>query len=100
MTTKVAKVTRNEVLAALEIPADADKDKLTLSAGTFTLRKEYFWRPKTTEQASFLPNVERLKAAGFEVAVIEYGDHFTSFKGGEGVKKNSHRWMKFKVAHK
>ena len=99
MTTKT-KITRDEVATALGLDLTGDPSKLTLSAGTFTLRKEYFWRPKTTEEASFLPNVERLTNAGFEVTVIEYGDHFASFKGGESVKKNSHRWMKFKVSHK
>lgn len=90
--------TREEVAAVLEMDLSDDPTKIERSkAGVFTIRKEYYWRPKKTEEESFAPQVEKLKAAGFTVSGLEYGDKYTSFKGGEGVKKNSHYWMKFKV---
>lgn len=90
-------VTREEIGQVLEMDL-TDPGKLERSkSGVFTYRKEYYWRPKKTEQESFAPQVAKLEAAGFALTDIEYGDKYTSFKGGEGVKKNSHYWMKFRA---
>lgn len=75
-----------------------DPGVLSLSKGTFTLRREYYWRPKSTPADFFATTVVKLQVAGFTVTNIEYGDVYKAFKGGEGVKKNSHYLLRFKVA--
>ena len=91
-------VTREEIAQVLEMDL-GDPGKLERSkAGVFTYRKEYYWRPRKSEQESFAPQVAKLEAAGFTLSDIEYGDKYTSFKGGEGVKRNSHYWMKFRAS--
>lgn len=93
--------TREEVATVLEMDLTDDPTKIERSkAGVFTIRKEYYWRPKKTEEESFAPQLVKLQAAGLEVTAVEYGDKYTSFKGGEGAKRNSHYWMKFRVASK
>lgn len=89
------KTTRDEVVKALEIASD-DPGTLTLSKGFFTLRRGYYWRPKKTPEETFEATLQKLQAAGFTVADVEYGDHYAAFRGGESVKKNSHYWMKFR----
>lgn len=90
------KVTREEIAQVLEMDL-SDPGKIERSnAGVFTIRKEYYWRPKRTEEESFAPQLAKLRAT-FEVTDVEYGDKYTSFKGGEGVKRNSHYWMKFRA---
>jgi hypothetical protein len=74
-----------------------DPGVLTLSKGTFTLRREYYYRRSSPEEF-FAPTIAKLQAAGYTVTHTAYGDKFTSFKGGEGVKKNSHYWLMFKLA--
>lgn len=90
-------VTREEIAQVLEMGL-SDPGKLERSkSGVFTCRKEYYWLPKKSAEDSFAPQVAKLEAAGFTLTAIEYGDKYASFKGGEGVKKNSHYWMKFKA---
>ena len=90
-------VTLNELAKDLDISLEDDKGKLTLSKGVFTLRKEYYWRPRVTPEESFAKNVEIIQGKGYTVTVVECGDKFAAFRGGEGVKKNSHYWMQFRV---
>lgn len=91
------KVTTADIAKALDLDISDDPSKLTLSKGYFTLRREYYWRPRKTEQESFAPTVQKLQEAGFQLSDISYGDHYAAFRGGEGVKKNSHIWIKFKA---
>ncbi len=85
---------RNKIFELLGL---SDPDTLTASKGIFTLRREYYWRPKKEPLEAFTPTIEKLAAAGITIEVIETGDKWASFKGGQSVKKNSHYWMKFKT---
>lgn len=94
------KVTREQLaeLIGLDISEGSDKTRLERSQkGVFTRRMEYYWRPKRTPEECFQKMITTLTEKGFKVNVIEYGDHYTSFKGSQGVKKNSHYFVKFTV---
>lgn len=80
----------------LGIDTSSDSGKFTFSKGFYTIRKEYYWTPKRTPEESFKSTLEKLQEK-YIVSDVEYGDKYQSFKGGEGVKKNSHYWMRFKL---
>lgn len=86
---------RDEIKTFLGITSE-DPGVLSLSKGTFTLRREYYWRPKKSPEEFFAPTLAKLQEK-YNVTNVEYGDKFTSFKGGESVTKNSHFSMKFRV---
>jgi hypothetical protein len=93
------KVTREEIAAILEMDLTDDPTKITATrTGIITVRKEYYWRPKKSPEESFAPQLQKLQAAGLTLEKVEYGDKFASFKGAEGVAKNSHYWMKFSAS--
>ncbi len=95
---EVAKMTNKNTLEKLKTLLGAhSQDQLTFSNGRFTLRKGYYWRSKQTPEESFAKALAKLTEAGYKVKNVEYGDHYTNFKGGESVKKNSHFWLKFSL---
>lgn len=87
------KITKIDVADVLNINLQED-DALSLSKGVFTLRHGYYWRPKLSSYEWFLPTIERLKTV-YDVMLIDTGDHWAVFQGGEGIRKNSHYWAKF-----
>ncbi len=95
----MSKVTREEIKTALEITS-SDPGHLTLSNGKFTLRRGYYYRLRNTPEECFARTIDKLTAAGFSVSHIVCGDKWTAFRGGEGVRKNSHIWMEFKAERK
>ena len=99
MTTKSTKATHEEIASALGLDLKEDPTKISSSrSGVFTIRKGYYRTPGRTPEQSFVPQLEKLQAAGFIVENIEYGNKYAAFKGGEGVVKNSHYWMKFSAS--
>lgn len=96
-TSKVVKpVTNKEVYEALGLTS-SDPSVLTLSKGVFTYRMGYYWRPSILpeDKANYLK--DKLTKLNFKVTIIDSGDHFAAFRGGENTKKNSHYWIKMKV---
>jgi hypothetical protein len=94
------KVTRKQIVTALEMTEDRDPGKLTLSKGLFTFRKGYFYRHGRTAEDVFVNTLQRLSDQGFKVSNVEYGDHWAAFDGGAGVRKTSHWWMTCKIEEK
>lgn len=93
-------VTRNEIAKVLDCDLTDDPSKISRSRdGLFTFRREYFWRPKRPPAESFVAQLEKLSAA-FSISDVDYGDIFQSFKGGRGVKWNSHFYMTFRATRK
>lgn len=92
-------VTLQQVADVLGIDISQDSGKLEKRSGKFILRREYFWRPPAEPLAYFSNAISKLQACfGFEsMEVIEAGDKWQSFKGGEGVKKNAHYFLIFKI---
>lgn len=91
------KVTKQEIADVFGLSQDSDPDKLTFSKDVFTFRKGYYWSSRKPLEEIFENNVKQLADAGFLAEDLTFGDHYATFKGGEGIKKNSHYWMKFKV---
>lgn len=94
------KITRDELIEVLGLDKESVKNDpglITLSAGKFTLRREYYWRPRGTPEEVFAKTLAKLKEAGYEVSNIEYGNKYNPFRGGEGVKHNAHYWLNFKA---
>jgi len=90
------KITKEEIAQILCLSPDRDPDQLTLSSGKFTIRKGYYWTPNRSPEEFFSKTLFRLENL-FEISDVTYGDNYKSFNGGEGIKKNSHYWMKFKA---
>lgn len=88
-----------EIAQVLGIDISSDSSKLECKGGKFTVRREYYWRPKASPQEFFDNTLAKLeiKYGKENVQACKYGDVWKSFKGGEGVKKNSHYFMEFKI---
>ncbi len=100
----MATPTISEIAELLSIDISDNRGKLELSkAGVFTYRVGYFWRPKHTPEqwaTTFEKRLKEIFAGTFNVKVIEAGDKWAPFRGSEGIKKNSHYWVKFTVKEK
>jgi hypothetical protein len=59
--------------------------------GVFTARRGYFYTHGGTAEKFRDKIVEALPGAN----VIDYGDHYASFRGGASLSKQSHWWVKF-----
>ena len=94
------KITQVEVAEALGDSSWTDKPgRMSLRNGVFTMRKGYYYRHGANAESVFKSNLEKLNAA-FDVTDVDYGDHYASFKSGEGILKNSYWWMSFKLKRK
>lgn len=97
----MTKITKQEIAKIIGRDIGDDPDIITINnKSVCTLRIGYYWRPKRTPEECFQLQLEQLRMSGFELSDIEFGDNFTSFKGGECIKKNSHYWVKFKITRK
>ena len=65
--------------------------------GNFIFRKGYYYRMGADSEQFAARVKDTLETAGLNVEIIGHGDHFASFKGGAGVKANSHFWVKARV---
>jgi hypothetical protein len=90
-----SKISREEVYSALGLTSG---DNLSFSQGVWTLRMEYYWRSNRSDQERWQGSIDKLRECGFTVVVVEYGDHYASFKGGASVKRNSNYFMRFKLS--
>lgn len=93
------KITKQQVSEVLQLSENCDPQCLSLSSGVFTYRKGYYWTPSVAPIEFFRKNLQKLSEK-FDVTDVIYGDNYHPFRGGEGIKKNSHYWMKFKVKEK
>lgn len=75
-------------------PGDqVSKDK----QGNFIFRQGYYYR-MGMDSDKFADRVKKeLSNAGFNVEIIDHGDHFASFRGGASIKASSHFWVKARV---
>ena len=90
--------TREIVANLMDIDLSDDSTKIERTkTGIFTVRKGYYWHPKSTPDESFARQIAFLEAAGVVLDAVEYGDCQKSFKGDRGVKHNSHFWVKFRT---
>lgn len=66
-------------------------------AGNFIFRKGYYYRHGMDSQQYADRISKNLTALGIKFQVLGDGDHWASFKGGAGVKQNSHWWVEVKI---
>lgn len=65
--------------------------------GTYTVRREFFYR-HGMDSVKFSQNLmERLAAQGVMVELIDRWEHYTGFRGGASVRNQSHWGVKFRV---
>jgi len=60
--------------------------------GEWTVRRGYFYKHGRSEE-----DLEKDIRKLFRIQVVDKGDHWATFKGSEGVRKNSYFWVRFKV---
>lgn len=65
--------------------------------GTYTIRREFYYRHGMTASDFRDSAVKRLKDQGVAVEVIDYWEHYTGFRGGASVRNQSHWGVKFRV---
>lgn len=68
-----------------------------LRNGNIMIRKGYFYRGKQDEYAVARSITQQLELHDIAVKVVKCGDHWASFKGGKGVKNNSHFYVEIAV---
>jgi hypothetical protein len=74
-----------------------DCSQITLRKGVFTFRQGYFYTFGKTSKIFLNEVKKRLDDHGVKYKIIDSGNKFTSFKGGEPVSKQSHWWVKLEV---
>ena len=65
--------------------------------GIFTARFGYFYRNGRTAESTHDTVVKWLNEAGINHTIVDYGDHWAPFQGGDPIEKSSHFYVKFTV---
>ena len=65
--------------------------------GTITFRRGYFYRHGMTPEAFRDGISTKLKKAGIDHTVVDYGDHWTPFNGGASLSRSSHFYVRIAV---
>ncbi len=82
-------------MTAKEVQAILGSKHITKHAGVFTLRCPYFWR-QVGDHPKILQHTDvTLTRAGLKYKILDSGDRFVAFRGGQTVKEGSHFWVKF-----
>lgn len=67
-------------------------------AGNYMARRGYFMRNGRTAEDFRNDVLNNLNGRGIPVTCVVYGDHWTSFRGGYKVNKQSHFYCEFKLS--
>ena len=65
-------------------------------AGNIVVRRGYFYTFGKDAHYFKSEVCTKLNKAGIEYEVVDYGNHFTAFRGGASVKNQSHWWVELK----
>lgn len=66
--------------------------------GNFIARKGFFYRNGKSAEDYKNEVITKLNDRGIPATCVVYGDHWTSFRGGYKVNKQSHFYCEFKLA--
>jgi hypothetical protein len=68
-------------------------EHVSKSKGAFIIRKSYFYRfgYDSSKLAEFV------KSKIPNATIIDHGDHWAPFRGGDSVAKGSHFWVRFTI---
>jgi len=69
-------------------------DQVTKSKGIYTARKGYFYRHGFDEYKM----AKKIKSVLPDAQILDKGDHWATFKGGDSIAKGSHWWVKFRLS--
>lgn len=88
----------NKKLTAKQIEDSTSIDHVSVRNGIYTARRGYFWGVSASGEA-FAQQVrnEIEKAFDIDIVVLDFGNHFTAFKGDAPLTKQSHYWVKFSI---
>jgi len=80
----------NKTMTIDEINSFCNSDEVTKYKGIFTVRRCFYygnnWKNITIEKLKTVPNIE----------IINSGEQWRPFRGGDTIKKGSHYWITFK----
>lgn len=68
------------------------EDYVGKSKGAFIVRRGYFYRGMTPEQLA-----DKVKSKIPGARIVEKGDHWAPFRGGDSVAKGSNIWVRFTI---
>ena len=61
--------------------------------GTIVLRRGFYYRNGMDAESFFLFVSKKLNAAGIKFSVKDYGEKWTTFRGGASLATQSHWWV-------
>lgn len=76
----------------------ADTKGFSPKTGNWTFRREFFYRHGCNAQDFANRISAQLLAADISHSIVDCGEHNAPFKGGAGVRANSHWWVQIKVS--
>lgn len=76
-----------------DIKHELGADSISKKDGVITIRRGYFYRMNNSEQKI----AEKVKVLFPNAEILDMGDHYASFRGGQSVAQGSHFWVKFKL---
>lgn len=72
-------------------------DHISKHKGVFKVYRGYFYRMGMDERKLSAEVDARLTKAGIAHTMLDCGDHFAVFRGGDSIQKGSHFWATFTV---
>lgn len=67
------------------------------SGGNLMIRNSFFYRHGNTQQTFSNDVTDRLTELNVEHRIINCGEHYTAFRGGDTVPQGSHWWVEVKI---
>ena len=72
-------------------------EALTKYRGEYTYRVGFFYTFGQTHQLHRDNLVIRLSKAGIDAVILDSGEQWKAFRGGDTLKQGSHWWVKFQI---
>jgi hypothetical protein len=67
----------------------------TKANGNVVVRRTFFYRHGVDAEMVKDSLVARIKKAGLELNVVDFGEHWAAFNGGARTSRDSHWWVEF-----
>lgn len=72
-------------------------DHVSKSKGVYKVYRGYFYRVGMDEYKVLAEADARLTKAGIAHTMLDCGDHWAPFRGGDSIQKGSHFWATFTI---
>lgn len=73
-------------------------DAVTKYKGVYTYRRGFFFTMGCTSKKVSCDVSKALTEAGIVHAIVDFGQQWRTFRGGDTLKQGSHWWVKFTVS--